>query len=321
MTPFNDPIYQTIFELNGYNETINGLSNTSAAGAIIRNTAFGASTLTIGDADTSSFSGAITDGGAGSSLALTKTGTLVLSGNNGYTGTTTVSLGTLALVGGSQASPITVSSGASLGFTLGSPTTSTSSFDLTAGTVKITGTPSLPSYTLISSSTGITGTPTLDAPIAGYALMVDGASLKLVQTGGYASWMAPFITGGLTGDTTPGGDPENDGMKNLLEYALNGNPSISDPSIQPDLVVTATDFEFTYSRLDLSLADTTQTFEYGSNLTGWTPVIIPAGLGVSIVGAATVTITNTGTTDSVKISIPRSLNDGGKLFGRLQVVK
>jgi autotransporter-associated beta strand protein len=258
-----------------------------------------------------------------SGLVKSGPGTMVLAGGNTYTGDTTVNMGTLALVGGSQSSAITVGSGASLGFTLGSATTSSSSFNLTDGTVKITGTPTLPAYTLITSSTGITGTPTLDAPISGYALAVEGGtSLKLVQTGGYSSWMAPFITGGLTGDTTPAGDPENDGMTNLLEYALNGNPSVADPSIQPDPVVTATDFEFTYSRLDLSLADTTQTFEYGSNLSGWTPVLIPAGPGVEIpVGAAKVTIINTGTTDDVTISIPKSVSPSGKLFGRLKVVK
>jgi autotransporter-associated beta strand protein len=285
----------------------------------------GTTTLEVGEMGTdTTFSGIIGFGEVGSITALTKTGagTLTLTGANTYAGPTAVNMGTLALVGGSQASPVTVASGASLGFTLGSPTTSSSSFNLTDGTVKITGTPTLPSYTLITSSSGITGTPTLDAPISGYALTVEGGtSLKLVQTAGYSSWMAPFITGGLTGDTTPGGDPENDGMTNLLEYALNGNPSISDPSIQPDLVVTATDFEFTYSRLDLSLADTTQTFEYGSNLTGWTPVLIPAGPGVEIpVGAAKVTIINTGTTDSVTISIPKSVSPSGNLFGRLKVV-
>ena len=263
----------------------------------------------------------ITENAGPCSVVKTGAGTTTLSGANTYSGTTTVSMGTLVLVGGSQTSPITVSGGASLGFTLGSPTRSTSSFSLSAGTIKITGTPTLASYTLITSSTGITGTPTLNAPISGYTLMVDGVSLKLVQVAGYASWMAPFITGGLTGDTTPTGDPDNDSINNLLEYALNGNPAISDLSILPTLSVTTTDFEFTYTRVDFSLADTIQSFEYGSSLEGWTPVLIPAGPGVSTVGIATVTIIDTGATDSVKVSIPRSTNAGGKLFGRLKVVK
>ncbi len=92
------------FELNGFNETVNGI-NTPVAGPsdnFIQNTATGASTLTVGDANTSStYSGTIKDGGAGKTLALTKigTGTLTLNGANTYIGNTTISGGTL-LIGG-----------------------------------------------------------------------------------------------------------------------------------------------------------------------------------------------------------------------------
>jgi autotransporter-associated beta strand protein len=94
--------HYTILEMNGFNQTINGVSNVSATGAIIRNTSAGTSTLTIGNANTNStFSGVITDGGAGSGsyLALTKTGTgrVALTGANSYNGNTTVSAGTLAI--------------------------------------------------------------------------------------------------------------------------------------------------------------------------------------------------------------------------------
>ncbi len=91
-------------------------------------------------------------------MYLTKTGpgTQVLSGANDYTGATNVNEGTLQLVGGSHKSPITVASGASLGFTLGSPTTSTTSVNLTNGTVKITGSvDNVSSYTLLTTSSTI----------------------------------------------------------------------------------------------------------------------------------------------------------------------
>lgn len=148
------------------------------------------------------------------------TNTLTLTGVNTYTGTTTVSAGTLALVGGSHASAITVSGGASLGFTLGSPTTSSSSFNLSAGTIKVTGTPTLPSYTLISSSTGISGTPVLQAPIPGYVLKTIGNTLVLENP--YEVWAAAK---GATGGKT--GDPDNDGLENLLEYAFGTDPAVS----------------------------------------------------------------------------------------------
>jgi autotransporter-associated beta strand protein len=97
-----DADHLTVFELNGFNETINGLSNAAAAGAVIQNSATGASTLTIGDANaTGSFSGTITDGGVGKALAITKIGggALTLTGNNPYTGVTNVNAGTLAING------------------------------------------------------------------------------------------------------------------------------------------------------------------------------------------------------------------------------
>jgi autotransporter-associated beta strand protein len=209
----------TILELDGYDETINGLSNVNAAGAVIRNTGPEDSILTVGGINANgNFSGVISDSGSGRSLALVKvgTGTLTLRGANTYIGTTSVNAGTLELVGGSQTSPITVGTGASLGFTLGSPTTSTSTFNLSAGTIKITGTPTGPTYTLITSSAGITGTPVLDAPIAGYELKVNGNSLNLVKSG-YSSWAALNGAGTNLND-----DHDGDRVPNGVEYFLGG---------------------------------------------------------------------------------------------------
>ena len=103
-----------------------------------------------------------------------------------------------------------------------------------------------------------------------------GELTYVAGSGGYTSWIGGFAVGGLV---AAGDDFDNDGMDNLAEYALNGNPSVSDVSVMPTLDLTPTDFEFTYSRLDLSIADTVQSFEYGSTLDGWTPIVIPAGLG------------------------------------------
>ena len=192
---------------------------------------------TIGSAGgTGYIGGVISDGGLGHGFTKVGSGTVTLTRANTYTGATTVSQGTLALVGGSQASPITVSSGASLEFTLGSPTTSTNSFNLSAGTIKITGTPTLASYPLITSSTGITGTPTLDAVIPGYALQVSGGTtLNLVQTGGgFSSWITGLFANGTVpaGLQGPNDDPTNDGISNLLKYAIAGqDPTVGNPTI------------------------------------------------------------------------------------------
>ncbi|BCX46740.1 hypothetical protein HAHE_06480 [Haloferula helveola] len=169
-------------------------------------------------------------------LAVTKlgSGTVTLGGVNTYIGATSVNEGTLALVGGSQASAITVASGASLGFILGSPTTSTASVDLTNGTVKVTGTPTLASYVLMSASGGFTGTPALDSPIAGYVLEVDGNNLELNSTGAlspYDEWASGFTPDPGLPTENPDGDP----LTNLLEFAFGTNPNVSDAvSLVPD---------------------------------------------------------------------------------------
>ena len=207
-----------ILDLNGFNQTIGSLSGGGNTGGSVT---LGTATITTGGNNAStSFAGVISGTGG---LVKTGTGTMVLTGSNTYTGATTISNGTLALVGGSQASPVTVSSGASLGFTLGSPTTSTSTFDLTAGTVKITGTPTLNSYTLITASTGITGTPTLDAPITGYSLQVSGNSLLLVLSATpYDTWASSV---GLDGtNNAKSANPSGDGKNNLYKFATDGNP-------------------------------------------------------------------------------------------------
>ena len=119
-------------DLNGFNETINGLLSPGAWGQTkVDNSSATAVTLTLGDGDaTATFGGIIQNTGGSAALALTKIGkgTQTLQGANTYGGATTISSGTLALgSGGSLAnsSSITVGSGATfdvaaISFTLGS---------------------------------------------------------------------------------------------------------------------------------------------------------------------------------------------------------
>lgn len=269
----------TALDLNGKNQSLNGLIN-GALLKIINLDTVTASTLTLNPtADKATTNTTILGGDGLGVINLVKDGafTQTLSGANTYTGTTTVVNGTLALVGGSHASPITVGSGASLGFTLGSPTTSTSTFDLTDGTIKIAGTPTLPSYTLISSSTGITGTPVLDAPITGYVLKKVGDTLVLENP--YEIWADDTgATGGPDGD-----GPDGDGIVNLLEYAFGTDPTVSStgplvhsggvlttpgqPILEEDGGVYYAVFGRRADYLDTGL---TYTVEFSSALSAWT---------------------------------------------------
>jgi autotransporter-associated beta strand protein len=115
----------TAWNLNGFNETINGLVSvtTSYTNQFITNTVTGTtSTLTLGNNDQSgTFGGAI----AGN-IALVKIGggTETLVGTNTYTGATVVNVGTLAIagIGSISNTPVQVNPGATLdvsGSTLG----------------------------------------------------------------------------------------------------------------------------------------------------------------------------------------------------------
>ncbi len=121
------------WNLNGFNQTINGLSSSNTGSHIfIENTAASTeSSLTVGDNDQSGTFGGIIESGAGT-LSLTKIGGGIetLTGVNTYTGPTTVSEGTLALSdpGSINDSPIQVNTNGTLdvsGLAAGIATTST----------------------------------------------------------------------------------------------------------------------------------------------------------------------------------------------------
>jgi autotransporter-associated beta strand protein len=288
------------------------------------------------------FAPAISEDSAGRTLTKLGTGTLFINGFGSYTGLTTVSAGTLAGIG-NIAGPVTVSAGASVnpGITLGAlfvesiNFASTASLTIDLGVVDdtlvvanelnlgnspalvLTGTPNLPVHVIASYTTriGTFGSVTLPP---GYTIDYNfegNNQIALVQTPTpYTTWAS---SKGLTGaNNGPTQDPEFDGISNLLEFILGGNPLASDPSILPVQTLTPTDFVFTFSRADESESETTQKFQYGSTLTNWTDVPIGAvsspGVGITENGASP---------DTVVVTIPRTNAIGGKLFGRLNAVK
>lgn len=131
-------------------------------------------------------------------------------------------------------------------------------------------------------------------------------------SGGFTSWIANPAFGLSAADQAATADPDHDGVANLMEYVLNGVPNQSDSSILPELTTTATNFVFTFERLVESATGTTQVFEYSGDLSQWTklnitvPTATQVVLGTPANGVQTVTVT-----------IPRTSETGGKLFGRL----
>ena len=141
----------------------------------------------------------------------------------------------------------------------------------------------------------------------------------IAQGAPYDNWMRGFPSITDPNAKLPTADPDNDGMTNLMEFVLNGNPGISDSAaIAPTLNTSGSNFVFSFTRRQDSVALATQVFQYGTDLAGWTSVTIGATGGV--VGSATIAVGANGTgTDGVTVTIPKSVAIGGKLFGRLKV--
>jgi autotransporter-associated beta strand protein len=101
-----------VFDLNSYSETINGLSGNG----IVDNSTAGSPVLTIGANNANStFGGSIKNSVGTLGLIKTGSGEIIFTGNNTYSGPTTVSGGDLRINGStSSSSTFTVQSGAKI---------------------------------------------------------------------------------------------------------------------------------------------------------------------------------------------------------------
>jgi autotransporter-associated beta strand protein len=260
-------------------------------------------------------------------------GTATLTGANTYTGNTTVSDGTLELAATGHLKFVPTTNGASNKLTGTGTVNLKGIFDIDlSGAATATGN----SWTLVdvgsltanydSTSFSVTGftdpeddgtwTKTVDANTTWTFTESTGILTYTVTTpAGFGSWISDLAFGLAPADQDPTDDPDNDGLNNLLEYALGGTPNVNDaatiaPTGGPDGLGN---YVFHYKRLDLSKTDTQQTVEWSDNLEDWTPIPIP------LATAAPVTVTENGTApDDITVTIAT----GGalKIFARLKVV-
>ena len=173
----------------------------------------------------------------------------------------------------------------------------------------------------ISSSSLTAGPHRIVAQYTGNGTFTASAStvlsLMVAAPTAYEAW-ASHTTQGLTPGVNDSllADPDADGLSNLMEFALAGAPMISSQVVAPILTKSAASFVFEYDRSDVAQPTTIQVVEYGSDLTGWTPVIIPETIQPGAVGM--VQITPGSPKDRVKVTIP---NGGTRTFVRLKVTR
>jgi autotransporter-associated beta strand protein len=138
------------------------------------------------------------------------------------------------------------------------------------------GTPAADSYTIASYSGAAPLFFAVRNQPSGYHLDYSQAGLiRLMKTVGYESWAAGL---GLdAGNNGPLQNPAADGIPNLLKYVFNGDPLSSCPYVLPSSAVDEQrNLVFTYFRRAESVGETTQTLEYGTDLSGWIQVTVPA---------------------------------------------
>ncbi len=203
----------TIFDLNGFSQTVAGLSIISGTASQITNAGAALSTLTLDGPTAQSFPGSIVDGS--STVALVKKGAFTQTLNSGvastYTGTTTVQEGTLEVLTTLSNTPVQIDGGSVTGSgTLGGLVTVGAAGTLNPGTAaakgKLTATGSVTLGGKLHFDVAAAATDSLS--VAG-TLTATGGTLEVAGTGltELAYVLADYgtLTGTFATVTTPPG--------------------------------------------------------------------------------------------------------------------
>jgi arylsulfatase A-like enzyme len=165
-----------------------------------------------------------------------------------------------------------------------------------------------PTWLSFSPATGVlTGNPT-SANVGSYNITLaasDGQAsvqqtftINVTSNDPYITWKAS------TGVTIDNADNDNDGIANLMEFALGGNPTANDAGVVAPIVTkSGSNMNFTFKR---DQASVTYTVEKSTDLITWTPYAVVNNTHGAVGASATV-------------SVPVSTMVNGKLFLRLRV--
>lgn len=143
--------------------------------------------------------------------------------------------------------------------------------------------------------------------IAGIVFDIAGSA-----SSGYADWLAENnITEGSA-------EIDNDGIDSLLEYVLNGDPTISDQGILPTFAKANDSVTFSFSRRASSTTYTQQLFQYSYDLITWEEDLALTGNEI----ATEVDISDpVDGVETISISLTPAPGKEEAMFGRLKVIQ
>ena len=301
---------------NGATQTGGGAIQNNGTGALtftnaafnIANTTTGERTLALDGTYTGAtnvIQGIIADN-TGAIVGITKSGagTWAISGVNTYTGDTTVTGGSLAVNGTSIIdSGKLVIDGGTVDLT-GAETVGTLFF---GAVQQPAGTYSQSGGVGITASANFTGAGTLtvtSSPVASP----------------YDAWATSKGLTGVNGGTSA--DPDFDGVSNLVEFVLGGEPNPANPGsnstgLLPVVTTPGGDLVFTFTRdAQSKVSQVALTIQVGSDLVSF-PTSYTVG-NDTVTSSAGVTVTPSGGNDIVTLTVARSPDP--KKFARLNAV-
>ena len=154
----------------------------------------------------------------------------------------------------------------------------------------IQGNPAWRGFTALSPTSDISGGVFYsNVPISTDqgVLTFSSGTVTSVSANAYAAWAAGINWGGA--DSSPGADPDQDGIVNLMEYALGGDPVSALSAPRPESQVSASKLQISFLRARPELIYTVQG---SSDLIAWTDIpYTQAAAGTTQVVADTVNLT------------------------------
>ena len=240
-------------------------------------------------------------------VTLAAAGGATLSGTNTYTGNTAVIDGTLTLTTPylANASTVTITAPGVLNLNYsGTDTVNALYFGLDQ---QASGTWGSLSSSATHKTARITGNGILN--------VTTGPSSSSYDTWAGGPFANPFT------NTAPEVDFDNDGLSNLLEFVLGGDPTISQNNVRPTVTASGSNLVVTFTRSDASEAQPVAVkVQVSDNLVTWNPaddIVIDAATNPGPIGGtgASYTVDDTGSIDTIVVTIPKGV--ATKKFARV----